>query len=200
MQSGCETEQKWLSLCRGEISHKPLLHCMMTARGEEEVPVGKRESAMCSQTLRGAGRGGRSEGAGMTTAPAGWAARSRLKMLSSSARSARERLQPSKRRRLKMLSSSARSARERLQPSKRRRLSSTSARERLKRAPRRLPRWTARSRPSHSNLLHLRRLKPNGKRSASTISSAAKGRRPRAGRPPFESSRRRRRRRPGGAA
>jgi hypothetical protein len=53
----------------------PWVSCM-TARGEEEAG-GKRESAMCSQTLRGAGREGQSEGAGMKTAPAGCAARSR---------------------------------------------------------------------------------------------------------------------------
>jgi len=68
----------------------PWVSCM-TARSEEEAG-GKRESAMCSQTLRGAAVGavwhgsnvrttkvrkGQSEGAGMTTAPAGRAARSR---------------------------------------------------------------------------------------------------------------------------
>ena len=98
----------WKGSSRGKISISPglmavpeMLVCnthgpapwvsCMTARGEEEAG-GKRESAMCSQTLRGAAVGavwhgsnvrttkvrkGQSEGAGMTTAPAGRAARSR---------------------------------------------------------------------------------------------------------------------------
>ena len=79
---------------------------------------------------------GESAGVGMTTAPAGWAARRRRKRLNSGAESAREGLQPSKGRRLRPLSSSAVSA---TQPSKRRRLSAKSARKRLKRAPWRAP-------------------------------------------------------------
>jgi hypothetical protein len=50
-----------------------------------------------------AGRQGESAGVGMTTAPAGWAARRRRKRLNSGASSAREGLQPSKGRRLRPL-------------------------------------------------------------------------------------------------
>ena len=89
--------------------------------------MGKRESAMCSQTLRGAGRGGRSEGAGMTTAPAGKRLL-RLKKLSTTQRNARERRAS----RLKPCAGTSAAAMKKLRTPSRSRLKKLSFRSRLK--------------------------------------------------------------------